>query len=125
MRKPDPNIRIAVTGAGIICAIGRDKAEVWRSIRESRDGIRKLTRLAGETFPTAVAAEVFDELTITISKREAQRLSRPALLALVPANEAIERASANAPLPRERAIVATGPSTGGLLEGEEYYFERL
>lgn len=125
MRKPDPNIRIAVTGAGIVCAIGRDKAEVWRSIRESRDGIGKLTRFAGETFPTNLAAEVADELPIPFTKREAKRLSRTDLLAIVAANEAIEQAGENAPLPRERAIVATGTSTGGLLEGEEYYFERL
>lgn len=125
MRKPDPNVRIAVTGAGIVCAIGRDKAEVWRSIRESRDGIRKLTRLAGETFPTNLAAEVPDELRIPLAKRERKRLSRTDLLAVVAANEAIEQASEAAPLPRERAIVATGTSTGGLLEGEEYYFERL
>lgn len=125
MRKPDPSTRIAVTGAGILCAIGRDKEEVWRSIRESRDGIGPLIRLAGETFPTNLAAEVRDELRLPISKREAKRLSRTDLLALVAANEAIEQASTNAPLPRERAIVATGTSTGGLLEGEEYYFERL
>ncbi|HEX3583720.1 MAG TPA: beta-ketoacyl-[acyl-carrier-protein] synthase family protein [Thermoanaerobaculia bacterium] len=125
MRKPDPNVRIAVTGAGIVCAIGRDKAEVWRAIRESRDGIRKLTRLAGETFPTNLAAEVAEELRIPITKRDAKRLSRTDLLALVAANEAIEQASESAPLPRERAIAATGTSTGGLLEGEEYYFERL
>ncbi|HEX3111245.1 MAG TPA: beta-ketoacyl synthase N-terminal-like domain-containing protein, partial [Thermoanaerobaculia bacterium] len=125
MRKPDPNTRIAITGAGIVCAIGRDKAEVWLSIRESRDGIRKLSRLAEETFPTDLAAEVLDELRIPVTKREAKRLSRTDLLALVAANEAIEQASENAPLPRERAIVSTGTSTGGLLEGEEYYFERL
>ena len=125
MRQADPSTRIAVTGAGIICAIGRDKAEVWQSIRESRDGIRKLSRLAGETFPTNLAAEVVDELRIPIKRREAKRMSRTDLLAVVAAHEAIAQASENAPLPRDRAIVATGTSTGGLLEGEEYYFERL
>jgi 3-oxoacyl-[acyl-carrier-protein] synthase II len=125
MRKSDPSTRIAVTGAGIVCAIGRDKEEVWQSIRESRDGIRKLTRLSGETFPTDLAAEVCEDLRLPIKKREAKRLSRTDLLALVAANEAIEEASTGSPLPRERAIVATGTSTGGLLEGEEYYFERL
>lgn len=125
MRKPDPSTRIAVTGAGIICAIGRNKDEVWQSIRESRDGIRQLAGLGGETFPTNLAAEVRDELRLPIRKRDARRLSRTDLLALVAANEAIEQASDRAPLPRERALVATGTSTGGLLEGEEYYFERL
>ena len=39
MRKPDLDTRIAVTGAGIICSIGRDKSEVWSSIVEARAGI--------------------------------------------------------------------------------------
>jgi len=123
MRKPDPNVRIAVTGAGIICAIGRNKEEVWRSIVESRDGIGKLTRFPGETFPTDLAAEVDRDLTpmLPIAKRDAKRLSRTDLLAVIAAREALEQSGA----PRERAIVATGTSTGGLLEGEDYYFTRL
>jgi len=123
MRKPDPNVRIAVTGAGIICAIGRNKEEVWRSIVESRDGIGKLTRFPGETFPTDLAAEVDRDLApmLPISKRETKRLSRTDLLAVIAAREALEQSGA----PRERAIVATGTSTGGLLEGEDYYFTRL
>ena len=108
-----------MTGAGILCSIGRNKDEVWSSIVESRAGIGKLTRFAGETFPTDVAAEVAGEL------RGARRLSRTDLLAIAAAREAIEQASANSPLPRERAIVSTGTSTGGLLEGESYYFRRL
>jgi 3-oxoacyl-[acyl-carrier-protein] synthase II len=125
MRKPDPATRIAVTGAGIICAIGRDKAEVWRAIRESRDGIAKLTRMKNESFPTDLAAEVLDDIRLPITKREAKRLSRTDALAIAAANEAIAQAGEHSPLPRERAVVATGTSTGGLLEGEEYYFERL
>ena len=123
MRKADPNVRIAVTGAGIICAIGRNKEEVWRSIVESRDGIDKLTRFPGETFPTDLAAEVDRDLTpmLPIAKRYAKRLSRTDLLAVIAAREALEESGA----PRERAIVATGTSTGGLLEGEDYYFTRL
>jgi len=116
MRRPDPSIRIAVTGAGIICSIGGNKEEVWRSIVESRAGIGSLTRFPGETFPTGMAAEVRSALP------KAKRLSRTDLLAVVAAKEALEQAG---DVPRERAIVATGTSTGGLLEGEEYYFRRL
>ncbi len=119
MRKPDLNTRIAVTGMGLICSIGRNKDEVWKSIVESRAGIAKLTRFAGETFPTDMAAEVADELP------RVKRLSRTDLLAVVAAREAIEQASANSPMPRARTIVSTGTSTGGLLEGEDYYFRRL
>lgn len=119
MRKPDPHTRIAITGAGIVCAIGRNKTEVWQAIVESRDGIGKLTSFPGETFSTDLAAEVKSELP------GARRLSRTDLLAVMAAKEAIEQASERAPLPLERAIVSTGTSTGGLLEGEDYYFRRI
>ncbi len=127
MRKPDITIRIAVTGAGIICSIGRNKDEVWTSIRESRSGIRKLTRFPGETFPTDLAAEVDAVIVpkLPIERREARRLSRSDLLAVVAASEAIAEASEKSPLPFERALVSSGTSTGGLLEGEDYYFTRL
>lgn len=116
MRIPDPTTRLAVTGAGIVCSIGRNKAEVWQAIVESRAGIAKLTRFAGETFPTDIAAEVDVDLPRT------KRFSRTDLLAVIAAKEAVEQAGA---IPRERAFVSTGTSTGGLLEGEEYYFSRL
>ncbi|HEX8152622.1 MAG TPA: beta-ketoacyl-[acyl-carrier-protein] synthase family protein [Thermoanaerobaculia bacterium] len=127
MRKPDLSTRIAVTGAGIICSIGRNKEEVWAAIEESRAGIGPLTRFAGETFPTDIAAEVVESIAslLPISSREAKRMSRSDLLAVIAANEAIEQASAVSPLPLERAVVSTGTSTGGLLEGEDYYFRRL
>ena len=124
MRTPDPSIRIAVTGAGIICSIGRNKEEVWRSIRESRANIAKLTRFPGETFPTDLAAEVEEDVDalLPIGRREAKRMSRSDRLAVIAAAEAIAQAG---DIPRDRAVVSTGTSTGGLLEGEDFYFTRL
>jgi len=128
VRPPDPQQRIAVTGAGIICSIGRNKAEVWQAIVDARAGIDRLTRFPGETFPTELAAEVESDLASLLpdGKRALRRLSRTDLLAVIAAKEALDDADANAttPLPRERAIVSTGTSTGGLLEGENYYFHR-
>jgi 3-oxoacyl-[acyl-carrier-protein] synthase II len=120
MRAPDLSTRIAVTGAGIVCSIGRNKDEVWQSIVESRAGIGKLTRFPGETFPTDLAAEASAELP------KAKRLSRTDLLAVVAAKEALDQATAQAgDIPLARAVVSSGTSTGGLLEGEDYYFRRL
>lgn len=128
MRKPDLNVRLAVTGMGIICSIGRNQREVWQSIRESRAGIAKLTRFPGETFPTDIAAEVECDLDalLPMSRKQARRLSRSDRLAVIAAAEAIAQANegASAPLPTSRAIVSTGTSTGGLLEGEDFYFRR-
>ena len=128
MKVPDLKTRIAVTGAGIICSIGRNKEEVWRSICESRAGIRRMTRFAGESFPTDIAAEVEEEIErlVPLSGRETRRLSRTDILAVVAAKEALDQANQNAgPLPLDRAIVSTGTSTGGLFEGEDFFFKRL
>jgi 3-oxoacyl-[acyl-carrier-protein] synthase II len=116
MRKPDLSIRIAVTGAGVLCSIGRNKEEVWSAIEQSRAGIDKLTRFPGETFPTEIAAEVLGDVPAI------KRLSRTDLLAVVAAREALAQAGA---VPLARTIVSSGTSTGGLLEGEDYYFRRL
>lgn len=131
MRKPDLTTRIAITGVGVICSIGRNQSEVWQSIRESRAGIGKLTRFPGETFPTDIAAEVACDLEplLPVAKRDLRRLSRSDRLAVIAGNEALNQANGQAggasPLPLERAIVSTGTSTGGLLEGEDFYFRRL
>jgi len=116
MRKPDLSIRIAVTGAGVLCSIGRNKEEVWSAIEESRAGIDKLTRFPGENFPTDIAAEVLGDLPAI------KRLSRTDLLAVVAAREALAQAG---DVPLSRTIVSSGTSTGGLLEGEDYYFRRI
>jgi 3-oxoacyl-[acyl-carrier-protein] synthase II len=120
MRKPEPSTRIAITGAGIICSIGRNKGEVWESIAAARAGIARLTRFADETFPTDLAAEA--DLVASLTAREAKRMSRTDLLAVLAAKEALAQAG---DVPVGRAIVSTGTSTGGLLEGEDYYIRRL
>lgn len=129
MRKPDTSIRLAITGTGIICSIGTNRDEVWEAIKESRAGIGPLTLFGDEKFPTDLAAEVTGDLRKTIGASAAaiRRLSRTDLLAVKAAGEAIESANrgARTELKRDRAVVCTGTSTGGLAEGEEYFFERL
>ena len=127
MRTVDPTIRIAVTGMGVLCSIGRNQREVWESIVASREGIGPLTRFPGETFPTDIAAEVTSEpgsLT-RFSRRELKRLSRTDLLAVAAVREALDQAERSSSIPRDRTIVSTGTSTGGLVEGEDYYFRRV
>src|SRR5207302_1983230 len=87
--------RIAVTGAGIICSIGRNKDEVWSAISESRAGIRKLTRFPGETFPTDLAAEVDENIDamMPLHRRDAKRMSRSDKLAVIAAGAAIGMAA--------------------------------
>jgi len=126
MRRPDTTIRLAVTGVGIVCAIGRNAAEVWASIVAGRDGIAPLTYFEGESFPTDIAAEVHADLDRpALGRSEARRLSRSDRLAIHAAREAWTQAwSAGETLAGSRVIVSSGTSTGGLLEGESYFVER-
>ena len=126
MKHSDPTIRLAITGLGIVASIGRNQDEVWRSVAESTSGIGKLTRFPGESFPTDLAAEVDFDLSMLPGKSRAElrRLSRTDLLALVAASEALAQAFP-AGAPPQATVVSSGSSTGGLLEGEEYFFRRL
>jgi 3-oxoacyl-[acyl-carrier-protein] synthase II len=112
---------------GVVCAIGRNQVEVWDSIADARDGIGELTRFPGESFPTSIAAEVAGEEGdfSALPKRMTKRLSRTDLFAVAAAAEALEQSERSGSLPRERTCVATGTSTGGLLEGEDFYFRRV
>lgn len=127
MRSVDIRVRLAVTGMGVICSIGKNQEELWASIESCRDGIGPLTRFPGETFPTDIAAEVPADLPLAfMSRSDKKRLSRTDLMAAVAAREAISQADVSGtPFKRDRAIVCTGTSTGGLLEGESYYFKRM
>ncbi|HVT03252.1 MAG TPA: beta-ketoacyl-[acyl-carrier-protein] synthase family protein [Thermoanaerobaculia bacterium] len=127
MRRVDTKVRLAVTGMGVICSIGKNQKEVWASIEGCKDGIGPLSKFPGETFPTDIAAEVAQELPLEfLSKGEKKRLSRTDLMAVVAVDEAIKQANeSGSAFQRDRAIVCTGSSTGGLLEGESYYFKRM
>jgi 3-oxoacyl-[acyl-carrier-protein] synthase II len=124
MRPPDRSIRLAVTGLGVVCAIGRNQHEVWSSILASRDGISSLSHFPGESFPTTLAAEVagdpYEQAGVTRSA--AKRMSRTDLLAIAAAREALAQAGGAESLPLDGMIVSSGTSTGGLLEGEGYFF---
>ena len=43
MRNADTSTRLAITGVGIICSIGRNQSEVWRSVVESKHFLPSLS----------------------------------------------------------------------------------
>jgi 3-oxoacyl-[acyl-carrier-protein] synthase II len=128
MKVVDRETRLAITGIGILCAIGGNQQQVWEAIIASRDGVAPLGSFPGEVFPTSVAAEVLDRMESVPgwSSRQIRRLSRTDRIAIVAAGEALAQAGLSGqPLNLDRAVVSTGTSTGGLLEGENYFFRRL
>lgn len=99
--------RVAITGIGVVSALGIGLEPFWRSISQGRSGIRPITGMEPLRFPNGaqvdgyVPTDHFDEKRLTALDRFAQ-------YALVAAREAVGMAGA----PAIGAIV-TGCSAGG------------
>jgi 3-oxoacyl-[acyl-carrier-protein] synthase I len=61
--------RVVVTGMGIVSSIGNTKAEVLRSLRESRSGLEFFPEMAELGFKCCVAGRIKQFDTSRVSKR--------------------------------------------------------
>jgi len=52
--------RVVITGMGIVCPLGNDVEELWKSILACKSGVAKNTIFDASTFPTTFDAEVKD-----------------------------------------------------------------
>ncbi len=50
--------RVVVTGLGCITPVGNDIEAMWKSLREGRNGVGRITHFDASNFPTKFAAEV-------------------------------------------------------------------
>ena len=107
--------RVAITGAGVICALGRNTAEFAESLRQGRCGIGPIqsTDVSQIRFQNGaevkgyVHAPYFDD-------RRADFLDRFAQFALIAAREAVADAAIEwTPELRESAAIVTGSCVGG------------
>jgi nodulation protein E len=113
--------RVAVTGIGVISALGRTRAEFWEGLGSGRVGIRPITLVPeGSTrFPNAAevpgyrAADYFDE-------KEAGFLDRFSQFALIAAREAVADSGLDfdAAL-QENCAIVTGSCAGGQTTEDE------
>jgi nodulation protein E len=107
--------RVAVTGIGVICALGRTAEEFGRSLREGRPGIGPIRSADVSTLRFQNGAEVpgYDHRPYFDDKR-ADFIDRFAQFAVIGAREATEdaRIEWTAPL-RENAAIITGSCVGG------------
>jgi len=87
------NRRVAVTGIGLICALGLDRESSWRALCEGRCGIADLTLFDGTGCRSQKVAEVprYDAAAL-FSPRERRRYSRSDQLAVIAATEALSDA---------------------------------
>ncbi len=115
--------RVAVTGTGLLCALGNNVAEVWPRIVAGDCGIRPLLDPGSPAYKFSVGAEAstFDALQ-HFTEKDLIMLERFAQMGVVAAREAIHQSglSGNSVLSEGTAVI-TGTSVGGQFTEEEGY----
>src|SRR5258708_7285328 len=110
--------RVAVTGIGVISALGLTRPAFWEALRAGRSGIGPMTLIPeGSTrFPNAAevhgyrAANVFDP-------KEADFLDRFSQFALLAAREAVTDSGIE--FDKENSAIVTGSCAGGQTSEDE------
>ncbi len=115
--------RVAVTGQGLICALGNMVAECWESAAAGNSGIRPLQDAGAPPykFQNGAEARQFEPLD-HFTEKDLVLLERFALLATAAAREAVSESglSFSGEL-GDQAAVITGSSVGGQFTEEEGY----
>jgi beta-ketoacyl-acyl-carrier-protein synthase II len=114
--RDDPSRRVAITGLGVITALGSSVPEFWDHLLAGHSGVRRITQFDPTNLPCQIAGEIpsFDP-TEFIPAKEARRMSRASQVALAAAHRALADSALPSPLrDPERAGVSFGTAIGGL-----------
>ncbi|HZU25610.1 MAG TPA: beta-ketoacyl-[acyl-carrier-protein] synthase family protein [Bryobacteraceae bacterium] len=107
--------RVAITGIGVISAIGRNAGEFRKSLADGASGIRPMQSVAPGLlrFPNAAEVQDYDPAR-HFDEKDVGLLDRFAQLGVVAAREAIADAGIEwTPELRERTAIVTGSCVGG------------
>jgi nodulation protein E len=109
------NRRVAVTGVGVVCALGHNSRDFWQALCESRSGIQPIQAVEPGLLRFENGAEVrgWDPLRY-FDEKETGLLDRFAQFGVVASREAVADAGVewNAEL-REETTIVTGSCAGG------------
>ncbi len=109
--------RVAVTGLGVVSALGPDLASFEAGLRAGRSGIRPLTLFDTAGFRTSLAAQAPDP-SPPVEPAALATASRPDRFGLQAAFEAVAHAGLDTRALADAALVF-GTGTGGLMSTEE------
>ncbi|HKE01365.1 MAG TPA: beta-ketoacyl-ACP synthase II [Planctomycetota bacterium] len=114
--------RVAITGLGALCALGKDVESIFDGLLHGRSGVVKITKFDTSKHSTKIAGEVreFDPTTY-FPKLEGKRLDLFSAYAIYAADRALEDAGAGKSatgIDRDRFGCIMGTGIGGILELE-------
>jgi 3-oxoacyl-[acyl-carrier-protein] synthase II len=111
----DRNIRVVITGIGVITPIGSDLNSFWDALIQGHSGIRRITQFDASDLPCQIAGEVLDyHPEDYMPLKEARRLSRASQFGLAASQKAISDSGLDTPFVNpERVGVYFGTGIGG------------
>src|SRR5262245_20142768 len=114
--------RVAVTGIGLITALGATREESWRRMVAGECGVRPVTIFETENYRSRVAGEVdIAAVGAGLSDLRRRRYSRGDRIGLLAATEALEDAGLlDGTVDRSRVGIFLGAGTGDLLRNEDF-----
>ena len=114
---------IAVTGIGLLTALGATRESSWQAMVAGQCGVRPVSVFDTEGFRSRVAAEVdLRPLDVALTPLERRRNSRGDRIALHAAAEAVTDAGfMDGVYDPSRVGIFLGAGTGDLLRNEDYY----
>jgi 3-oxoacyl-[acyl-carrier-protein] synthase II len=117
--------RVAITGIGIFCSIGKRMEEFYRSLKEGQSGIGPITLFDTSKYPCKIGAEIRDyRPNDFFAKKELKKISRTDQFALMASEEAVKVSEVRS-YPVEEVGVCLGAGAGGMFEAETYHREIL
>jgi 3-oxoacyl-[acyl-carrier-protein] synthase II len=114
--------RVAITGIGLVSAVGATRDETWAGLVAGRCGIVPMTVFESDGYRSRIAAQVdVDALAARLTPLQRRRWSRSDKFAVLAAREAVADAGLpSAGLAPDRVGVMVGSSTGDLIRNERY-----
>jgi 3-oxoacyl-[acyl-carrier-protein] synthase II len=119
--------RVAITGIGLVTALGTSRETTWRGLVEGRCGMRPVSAFDATGYRSQVAGEVdIETVQEGCSRLERRRLSRSDQIGVAAADEAVRDAGlCEAAVDRRRVGVMLGGGTADLIRNERYFFTML
>jgi 3-oxoacyl-[acyl-carrier-protein] synthase II len=119
--------RVAITGIGLVTALGPNRETTWRQLRDGRCGMQPVSVFDASGYRSQVAGEVdIESVQERCSRLERRRLSRSDQIGVAAADEAVRDAGLiDAPIDRRRVGVVLGGGTADLIRNERYFFTTL